>query len=42
MLDLWPDDVFCTDPLSLWSDVLRRQGGELALYASFPDDPTLN
>lgn len=42
VLDLWPDDVFCTEPLSLWSDVLRRQGGELALYASFPDDPTLN
>ncbi|MEY9215456.1 YqgE/AlgH family protein [Thermobifida halotolerans] len=36
------DDVFCADPHGLWSRVLRRQGGELALVSTFPDDPTLN
>ncbi|KUP96228.1 YqgE/AlgH family protein [Thermobifida cellulosilytica] len=36
------DDVFCDDPHGLWSRVLRRQGGELAFVATFPDDPTLN
>ncbi|GAA3992604.1 YqgE/AlgH family protein [Thermobifida alba] len=36
------DDVFCADPRGLWSRVLRRQGGEVAFVATFPDDPTLN
>jgi putative transcriptional regulator len=36
------NDAFDPDPARLWSRVLRRQGGELAIYASFPDDPTLN
>ncbi|MFC7326938.1 YqgE/AlgH family protein [Marinactinospora rubrisoli] len=36
------DDVFSTDPDALWSRVLRRQGGDLALVSTFPDDPTLN
>lgn len=35
-------DAFSDDPEGLWSEVLRRQSGELALVASFPDDPTLN
>jgi putative transcriptional regulator len=37
-----PDDVFSVDPGSLWSDVLRRQGGPLALLASMPVDPSVN
>ncbi|HMC71542.1 MAG TPA: YqgE/AlgH family protein, partial [Mycobacteriales bacterium] len=37
-----PDDVFCSQPEVLWRDVLRRQGGELALVSTFPPDPTLN
>ena len=37
-----PEDLFKADPEPLWRDVLRRQGGGLALVASFPEDPTLN
>jgi putative transcriptional regulator len=37
-----PDDVFCSQPELLWRDVLRRQGGELALVSTYPPDPTLN
>ncbi|MFL6239437.1 MAG: YqgE/AlgH family protein [Actinomycetes bacterium] len=37
-----PDDVFCSRPEVLWRDVLRRQGGDLALVSTFPPDPSLN
>lgn len=37
-----PDDVFSDDPAELWSSVLRRQGGPLALLSSMPPDPSLN
>jgi putative transcriptional regulator len=37
-----PHDVFIDDPERLWRAVLRRQGGELAIVATFPDDPSLN
>jgi putative transcriptional regulator len=35
-------DVFGERPERLWSDVLRRQGGALAVLALLPDDPSLN
>ena len=35
-------DVFTSNPDRLWHDVLRRQSGELAIFASFPPDPLLN
>ncbi|NAZ74183.1 YqgE/AlgH family protein [Kineococcus sp. T13] len=35
-------DPFSDTPRTLWSQVLRRQGGDLALVASFPADVTLN
>lgn len=40
-------DAEATDPLSpspenLWSAVLRRQPGTLALFAAYPADPTMN
>ena len=35
-------DPFTDEPGRLWSDVLRRQGGDLALVATFPEDPSLN
>ncbi|MBB4933703.1 putative transcriptional regulator [Lipingzhangella halophila] len=35
-------DVFSAEPENLWSRVLRRQGGDLALVSTFPEDPRLN
>ena len=37
-----PSDAFCAEPGQLWPAVLRRQGGELAYMATYPDDPGLN
>jgi putative transcriptional regulator len=37
-----PDDAFAADPERLWRAVLRRQGGELAMVATYPDDPAAN
>jgi putative transcriptional regulator len=37
-----PADAFAPEPERLWQKVLRRQGGELALVATFPDDPSCN
>jgi len=37
-----PADAFCAEPDRLWPAVLRRQGGELAYVATYPDDPSLN
>ena len=36
------DDVFTDDPDQLWSSVLRRKGGEFALIATMPADPSVN
>lgn len=36
-----PDDPFA-DPIGMWSRVLRRQAGHLAIVSTFPDDPSLN
>ena len=35
-------DAFTAEPEDLWARVLRRQGGELGLLATLPDDPSLN
>jgi putative transcriptional regulator len=35
-------DVFTATPETLWSDVLRREGGSLAVLALLPDDPRVN
>src|SRR3954451_18371584 len=37
-----PEDVFSPDPGALWADVLVRKGGQYALVARMPDDPSLN
>ncbi len=37
-----PGDVSCPHPEKLWRAVLRRQRGELAMIATYPDDPSLN
>jgi len=36
------DDVFADDPPRLWSEVLERKGGQYALVARMPLDPSLN
>jgi putative transcriptional regulator len=35
-------DVFCEDAESLWGSVLERKGGQFALVARMPEDPSLN
>ncbi|MFP5333834.1 MAG: YqgE/AlgH family protein [Actinomycetes bacterium] len=42
VVDAEPGDAFTDTPEDLWSEVLRRQGGDLALVATFPDDPSMN
>ncbi len=42
VVDALPDDTGFSRPDDLWSAVLRRQGGSLALVANFPPDPILN
>ena len=37
-----PPELFPDDPSTLWSDVLERKGGQYALVARMPDDPSLN
>ncbi len=37
-----PAELFCDDPEALWQDVLARKGGQFALLARMPDDPSLN
>lgn len=37
-----PGDVSSPRPETLWRSVLRRQRNELAMFATYPDDPTLN
>jgi putative transcriptional regulator len=37
-----PADIFTADPRGLWSEVLRREGGGLAVLAMLPDDPRVN
>ncbi len=40
--DFAPDDAFTDDPEALWKNVLGRKGGEYALLATMPPDPSLN
>ncbi|MGH3504733.1 MAG: YqgE/AlgH family protein, partial [Nocardioidaceae bacterium] len=35
-------DLLNAEPEGLWRTVLRRQRGELAYVATYPDDPTMN
>ena len=37
-----PAELFPDDPASLWSGVLARKGGQFALIARMPEDPSLN
>lgn len=42
VLDADPDDALVDEPELLWSRVLERQGGFLAVLARYPDDPLAN
>jgi putative transcriptional regulator len=42
VVDASPDDALSPDPEHLWSEVLRRQRGRLAMHAYFPSDPSAN
>jgi putative transcriptional regulator len=35
-------DAFTDSPQTLWQNVLRRQGGELAMLSTLPEDPSMN
>jgi putative transcriptional regulator len=37
-----PTELFADDPEQLWQDVLARKGGQFALIARMPDDPSMN
>jgi putative transcriptional regulator len=37
-----PRELFPDDPETLWNDVLQRKGGQFALIARMPADPSLN
>ncbi|GAA2479594.1 YqgE/AlgH family protein [Streptomyces gobitricini] len=42
VVDSEPGDVSSPRPEGLWREVLRRQRSELAMIATYPDDPSLN
>ncbi len=42
VVDATIDDLFTDDPRGLWARVLRRQTGELAWFAHYPADASLN
>lgn len=42
VVDALPDDPFDASPHELWREALRRQGGELARFASHPRQPGVN
>ena len=42
VVDADPADPLSPAPENLWSAVLRRQRGALALFAGYPPDPTMN
>lgn len=42
LVDATIDDLFCTEPETLWTRVLKRQGGDLEWFAHYPADVRLN
>lgn len=42
VVDAHPEDALTGRPTDLWTDVLRRQGGRLAIFALCPPDPSTN
>ena len=42
VVDAEPDDAFAEEAEAMWAQVLARNGGEYALLATMPPDPSLN
>lgn len=42
VVDSEPADPLCGQPGDLWRRVVSRQSGNLAIYAHYPPDPSLN
>ncbi|MHB8593749.1 MAG: YqgE/AlgH family protein [Acidimicrobiales bacterium] len=42
VLDAVAADVLASEPTTLWHDVIRRQGGPMAMLAGYPPDPSVN
>ncbi|MGH8979362.1 MAG: YqgE/AlgH family protein [Acidimicrobiia bacterium] len=42
VVDANASDPFAPDPSALWSAVLRRQSGRIAIFATCPEDPSVN
>ena len=42
VVPLQESDLFTTDPESLWSQVLNRQGGRMRMLSTFPVDLSVN
>jgi putative transcriptional regulator len=42
VVDAMPSDPFASSPDELWRDVLRRQRGRIAIFATCPADPSVN
>jgi putative transcriptional regulator len=42
VFDALPGDAFTAAPAGLWRTVLRRQGGRMALFSTYPEDPAYN
>lgn len=42
VLDADEHDLVAANPWELWRTVLRRQGGDAAMLATYPDDPGMN
>jgi putative transcriptional regulator len=42
VVDAHADDALTAEPEQLWSGVLRRQGGRLAMFSTFPPEVSMN
>ena len=42
VVDSRVSDLFAADPAELWRAVVRRQRGKVAMFAYFPEDPSVN
>lgn len=42
VVDSLPGDAFTASPGLLWRIVLRRQGGRIAMFSTYPEDPAQN